>query len=326
MINHFMRYYQVYKFIKLLLYFSIPLMILMILVIYIDPYNIIRKEKNQTLIELKEISSKVNYPLAALQKYTNTPSDTIILGDSRAASLNEKFFKEITHKNVTNLAYGGGTLQEAIDTFWIVSKIYVPKEVYMGVNFNLYNALNNKNRVLEANKIRSSLSSYLFSKYCIKSTLLILKSYITQEKVSIERPSMTREEFWKYQLDISGPYFFENYKYPVAYFKELQKISEYCHKNKIRLTIFIPPTHIELQLKIKEYKLEKEYKKFLDNLQSLGFPVYNFNFSNEMTVNKDNFNDPFHFNHSFAKAIIRIITRDSKYMQMFHEEYRLFNQ
>ncbi len=318
---------DIYKFLKNIFYFSVPFIVLTILLVYIDPYNIIRKEKNSELQRVKQqISYRVNYPLFGLQKYDNNPTDIIILGDSRANSINENLFEEVTNKKSTNLAYGGGSIREIIETFWIASKIHRPKEVYIGINFNLYNKFNNKNRVTEANEIRTSIPSYLLSKYCFKSAFLILKSMLTNRKTSIEKPPFARDKFWQYQLDIAGPYFFENYKYPMNYFTEFQKISEYCKRHKIKLTFFIPPTHIDLQSKIKEYKLEKEYKRFIDDLVSFKNPVYDFNFSNSMTLDKNNFKDPFHFNDFFAQIIVGIISGDSSYWGIHSKEYRLFNK
>jgi len=314
------------KFIKTIFYFSIPFIVLIMILAYVDPYNVLRKEKNNKWMELKEISSKINYPLYGLQKYYNDPTDVIILGDSRAGSLNEDLFMEVTNKKSTNLAYGGGSIREIIETFWIISKMHKPKEIYIGINFNLYNQYNDKNRVTEANKIRSSLSSYLLSKYSVKSSFLILKSMVTNKKVSIEKPSMTREEFWQYQLDVSGPYFFENYKYPIDYFDELARITAYCKKNKIKLNFFIPPTHIDLQLKIKEYKLEKEYKRFVEDLESLKNPLYDFNIINEKTIDKNSFSDPFHFNMTLRVLIIKIIANDKDYTNKYKRMYRFFNK
>lgn len=317
---------SIYIFIKEICFFSVPFIVLFVFMIYLDPYNILRQEQNSELLKLKQqISSKVNYPLYGIQKYYNKPTDAIILGDSRANSLNEVLFLKLTNKKSTNLAYGGGSIQEIIDTFWIVSKIHKPREVYIGINFNLYNELNNKNRVEEANKIRNSKISYLLSKYCIKSTFLILKSMITNKSISLERPPMSRREFWNYQLSISGPMFYEHYIYPALYFKELQSITDYCKKNKIKLIFFIPPTHIDLQLKVKEYKLGKEYKRFIDDLVSLNVTLYDFDFPNFMTMNKNNFRDPFHCNSSYSEIIINILNGDNRFLTSYNKIYRRYN-
>lgn len=313
---------EINKFITTIFKFSIPFILLLIVLIYLDPYNIIRKEQDDKMKKIKnQISYKINYPLYALQKYYNSPTDIIVLGDSRANSLSEDLFRKIAGKEITNLAYGGGSIQEIIDTFWIVSKMHKLKEVYIGINFNLYNQLNKINRVTEAENIRNSIPTYLISKYCLKSSLLILKSILTGEKVSIEKPFLNKEQFWKFQLK-SSRQFFVNYIYPEDYYRELKKISYYCNQNNISLVFFIPPIHKDLQSKIVEFKLEEEYIDFLDDLESLRAPIYNFNLINDKTVDKKQFSDPFHFNKPLREIVTGVITGDKYYLEQYKKYYK----
>lgn len=301
------------KFISTILYFLLPFLFMTMILIYIDPYNIIRREKNEDLLRLKkQISYKKNYALFKLQEYYYNPTDVIVLGDSRANSLGAKSFDSISDEKVTNLAYGGGTIQEIVETFWIINKMHKLKKVYIGINFNLYNALNVRNSVKTANDLRNSIPSYLFSRYCIESSYLIIKSLIINEDIDIEKPPFSKEKFWEHQLNVSGPNFYNNYKYPSNYYDDLYEISEYCRENKIELVLFIPPTHIDLQNKIHEYHLGKDNEKFKKDLISLNAPVFDFNFENTMTKNKDNFGDPFHFRGEYVEIIINVISENKK--------------
>jgi len=182
------------KFIKTIIVFIIPFIALAMILIYTDPYNVIRKEHDEKFSELKsQISYKINYALYKLQEYNYNPTDIIVLGDSRANTLDSGLFELVTGKRSMNLAYGGGTIREIIETFWIANKIHELKQVYIGINFNLYNALNSKSRVVEANNIRESLISYLTSKYCMKSTFLILKSIAISKQIEIEKPPFSKD-------------------------------------------------------------------------------------------------------------------------------------
>lgn len=301
------------NFITTILYFIVPFLLMTSILIFIDPYNVIRQERNEKLLNLKrQISYKKNYALYKLQEYYYNPTDIVILGDSRANHLSRQSFDSISGEKVTNLAYGGGTIQEIVETFGIINKMHKLKKVYIGINFNLYNALNVRNSVKAANKLRNSISSYLFSRYCIESSFLIIKSLITNENINIEKPPYSKEEFWEHQLKVSGPNFYKNYKYPSKYYNDLKNISDYCSTNNIKLIVFIPPTHIDLQKKIKEFHLEKENEQFRKDLVSLNVPVFDFNFENTMTQNKDNFGDPFHFRGEYEKIIIKTISNDEK--------------
>jgi hypothetical protein len=309
------------NFITTILYFSLPFFLLILITTLIDPYNIIRQERNEKLLKLKkQISYKKNYALYKLQEYYRKPTDIIILGDSRANHLNKHTFESISGEKITNLAYAGGTIPEIVETFWIVNKMHRLKKVYIGINFNLYNALNIRNRVKKADKLRNSIPSYLFSRYCIESSYLIIKSLITGKKINIEKPPYTREEFWKYQLNISAPTFYKEYKYPIKYFNDLKNITNYCFTNKIKLVFFIPPTHTDLQNKIKEFHLEKENEQFKKDLISFNVPVFDFNFKNLMTINKENFRDPFHFQGEYENIIVKVIS--GKELQKYNDIYR----
>jgi len=181
------------QFIKRILLFSTPVMIYIMLVIYIDPFNVIRIESNKTFTELKtHISEKVNYPLYKLQRFSVNPTEIILLGDSRTDKLKTKVFDSITKRSSTNLAYGGGTLPEIIKSFWYATKVSELEQVYIGINFNLYNADNAMDRVTEAIDLKRSPISYLLSQSSFKSTSLIIKSIIIGNTGNIEKPKNPR--------------------------------------------------------------------------------------------------------------------------------------
>ena len=75
-------------------------------------------------------------------------------------------------------------------------------------------------------------------------------------------------------------------------------------KNNIKLVFFISPTHTELQSKINEFKLGKEYEKFKEDVQSFG-DLYDFNWPNVITENKNNFLDPLHAVDSVSRIMIK---------------------
>jgi hypothetical protein len=169
------------------------------------------------------------------------------------------------------------------------------------------------NRVREAIDLKSAPFSYLFSQYCFKSTFLILKSLITGKKIDIEKPGLNKAEFWKYQLESSANNFYRDYKYPEQMFAGLSDISKYCEKNGIKLIFFIPPTHIDLQQKVNEFKLVSKEKKFKSDLAKIGI-VYDFDYPNKITQNRTNYTDPFHHSDSISNVVIKeIITGNLHY-------------
>lgn len=294
-------------FLKNLLLFTSPLMVYLIIAISIDPFNIIHPESNKRLKELESnISYRLNYPLYKLQEFDQKPTDLILLGDSRANKISSSLIDSLSKKSSTNLSYGGGTLPEVIDTFWYVANKHEIKEVYIGINFNLYNSFNNNNRVQEAINLKESKLSYLFSNYCFNALKLILKSIILDQTIEIEKPNYTKSEFWNYQLERAGPIYYSNYEYPESYKKSLKDISDYCKKRNIKLILFIPPTHIDLQEKIRTYNKIEELEVFKSDLREIA-TLYDFNYPNELTKNSNNFSDPYHFNDNIARIVAKEI-------------------
>ncbi len=296
--------YEMKKYLKRIMLFSSPFIIYLSVSLFIDPYNIIYEESNKKFVDLEsKISKHLNFPLYKLPKYSDDPTDIILLGDSRTEGLNTETFDMLTNMRTTNLAYHGGTLLEIIETFWYAAGIHNLKQVYVGINFNLYNETNNMNRVSEAITLQKSPVSYLFSRYCIKSTYLIMKSLISNKTVSISSPLPGKEVLWKNRLDISANHMYRYYKYPKYYYNRLLEIVDYCEQREIKLVFFIPPTHVDLQQKVTEHQLNSEENIFKTDLNEFGL-FYDFDYPNPITSDKNNYYDPFHFNDSIAHIII----------------------
>lgn len=293
------------KFSKTILAFSLPLLIWLVLVVVIDPYNYFKSGFN--IIDLhykKESAFKLNRPLFQLLAYENHPTNSILLGDSRTNGLKSNVIKKYSKKDFSNLAYGGGSLQDVISTFWLVSEEKELKDVYIGINFSLYNKHYSKNSVTEVKETMNNFFSYAFSEDTFKSTFLILKSIITGKEIKIGIPDTSKEKFWMYQLNVSAKQHYDVYVYPSNYFDDLKEISKYCKKNGINLVLFIPPTHTDLQNKVKEYNLENDEIKFKNDLKKIG-DLYDFDYPSELTLNKDNFRDPYHFTDSIGKIVVK---------------------
>lgn len=301
------------KFIKKILFFIVPLVLFLLILVAIDPYNQFNIITIDKFSELKKaISYPVNRPLVKVINFNKNPADLIILGDSRGNSLPKEKFLELSGLSSSNLSIGGGTLPEAIEMFWFAMKQHDVRQVFFAINFNLYDGDNSMNRVSEAIELSESNLKLLLSKYSIKAAIKILSSFLKNGSKPILSPQKDKEEFWKYQLESSAKGFYMNYEYPQPYFEQLKEISEYCNNNQKQLTFIIPPTHTDLQNRIVDFGLENANAKFINDLASLGV-VYNFDIESDLTNNKDNFGDPFHFNAKTAEIVIEEVISGNPY-------------
>ena len=295
------------KFVLKSFIFMIPFLILIVIEVLIDPFNYFSEEKNKELHNLKEnISQKENTYLYKLIKYDRNPCPIIILGDSRMNKLSPSLFESNNIEKVANLAIGGGNIQDAIEIFKYVSDKHYIKKIYWGVSIESYNGTRLKNEASPSIKIKKSLLLYLLNRYTFSSTMLILRSVIFNEQIDLYKPPSSKDIFWQSQIDLCSRYL-KNYSYPKNYYNDFKKIVSYCLEKNIKLVFVITPTHIDLQKKVHEFNLDEEYKRFKIDIESFG-DVYDFNYPNIITNNKNNFNDPFHFKDSISNIIVQEIS------------------
>src|SRR4030043_1251839 len=114
-----------------------------------------------------------------------------------------------------------------IETFWYAFGQQKIDEVYMGINFNLYNDFERKNNVEQARAVMKNLLSYSFSKVVFKSMIQNINKQYFMKDIVVGRPMVSKEEFWNYQLNTMGKRFYQKYNHPDQYFRQLYDISDY---------------------------------------------------------------------------------------------------
>src|SRR5579859_5993654 len=121
-----------------LLLFLAPILVPTALpVCLVDPYNILRPYPGIVPEEVKQrYGPAINDVLWKLPQYDQSPQENILLGDSQTARLRDELIKEVTgNAHYFNLAYGGGTLQESISSFWDAASRVKLQSVYFGISF-----------------------------------------------------------------------------------------------------------------------------------------------------------------------------------------------
>lgn len=140
-----------------------------------DPYEMFRKgtaDKHSA-----ELAEKAHYPL---WKMTHFPagSSVVILGDSRARALRDKYWHELGLTGAYNFAYGGGTIPEIHSTFQQIKDSPHLKTLVVGIQLRSFdpNHKGGMNRVPEAVKVSSSSINYLKNWSVARTSLKVLLS------------------------------------------------------------------------------------------------------------------------------------------------------
>ena len=292
-----------------ILLFSIPFILYGLLVVAVDPFNYFGT-RNLISTDLKEdISLKINYAMWKMLRYRRDPVPNLLLGDSRMMSLDARLVSETSGRPYANMAYGGGSLREAIDTFWFATEHCRLETVFFGLNINTFNAGNTKDRVSEVLAALDNPLLYFTNNNVLIAGQKLIRAAITGRKPAIGVPNMDREAFWDYQLNQITKVYLSHYRYPQAYLEELREISEYCRAQGIDLNFLLFPNHVDLQRKVDEFDLTGESARMRDDLGRLG-RVLDFAFDNPMTSTRENYLDPYHFNAETMARIVDAVWRE----------------
>ena len=126
----------------------------------IDPYEMFAGTEQPKIYS--EMAEKAHYPLWKFSHFDGK-ADTIILGDSRARALRDKYWHEFGATGTYNFAYGGGTIPEIYATFKKVRDNPNLKNLVVGIQLRSFdeNHKGGMNRVPEAIKTTASKVNYL---------------------------------------------------------------------------------------------------------------------------------------------------------------------
>jgi len=222
-------------------------------------------------------------------------------------AIDTKEIERASGEQFTNLAYGGGTLSESIDSFWIAAKHVKVKRVYVGVALASYNDYEISNRVQFYSSVRENPSLYFINRGVWEASFYILYSSLSGEEIKLGIPPMNRDEFWQQELATLQKYY-DKYAEPIKYRKELQAVSDYCRENGIELNFIIFPMHMEAQQQIVSSNMSAYSAAMRRDLSQFG-NLFDLEVDNQTNRNKDNFNDPIHTRHEVQAFIIDEVWR-----------------
>lgn len=310
------------KLIIRLCIFIIPIVLYMVVLSTIDPFNyfsdsnIISKETEH------KTSRKLNSLLYNTISFKNHPTPNIIIGDSRIKRLPISAIKKITGDKYFILHSNAAKLNEIIDLFWISTKYSKLENVILGVNFNLFNEYAFANRVNEVEKIINNPLMYIFNGNVLEVTIKAITHHLSAIDIpNISRNIMLKKAlngksfkdkkiWWEFNISTVAKNQYSKYKYPENLIDRLKDIDRYCKKNNINLKLLNVPHHQEYRQRVIDFKLTKEEVRYKEEIKNIG-TVIDYDYSNSITNCRNCFTDPIHTNDSINLLIVKEIFKDS---------------
>ena len=194
---------------------------------------------------------------------------------------------------VYNSAYGGGTLNETIDTFWNATTLTTLKRVWIGLNFNQYSDYARTYRTDAYRSVHQNPLLYFTNRTVVNAGLYMIYYGLRGRDPNIGKVLLDRDAFWREVLGPVTDGYYSRQVEPVIYRQELLRIVEHCRTHGIMLRFVIFPSHVELQHRISDYKLQDRYIQFKQEMSAMA-ETYDFDIENSFTSERSNFADPMH--------------------------------
>jgi hypothetical protein len=236
-------------------------------------------------------------------------------------TMNTDLIRTVSNKDFYKFSFGGGNLKEIISVINYVKNVGEIRSLYIGVNLELYNKTNNRDRVSGAIDIMKNPLLYLVNLNVWQATYQIIISQFSEDPGQIGEPELPKEKFWEYQIERTGARNLSNYIYPDNYRNELVEIGNYCIQKKIDFRIIIFPTHTDIQNLFDKYSLIDEYNTFLNDICAIT-TVYDLNFPNCVTRDKFYFSDPYHikrdlFGEKYIPLLLDKVKNNDSIMRVY---------
>ena len=234
--------------------FAVPVLIYMLIVVIADPFRLF-EVSTVFSAELKNQTARpINPCLWKLIYFDKHPSENVLLGDSRMENLLEAPVETRTGKHYANLAYGGATLNEIIDTFWFAANRAPLKNVVIGMNLNVFNGYSIYRRTEAAESFMTNRLLYFTNRNVAQAVYHTYRSSLTGAAPDLERISAAQDEFWD-SITAVQDLEYSRWAEPVAYRVQLLKIVEWCRSRGVSLTFVVFPSHQDIQAVISKHGL-----------------------------------------------------------------------
>ena len=156
--------------------------------VIVDPYNL--NKAFDLNLNKEKISLKAHYPLWKIINFPKESTTTIVLGDSRALALKDKYWHQFEFPQAYNFAYGGATIDEIYDTFdYIKNNNKQLKTLIIGIQLRSFSPLYKKgmNRVPEAIKLATNPLQYYSNRFITKISWQHLQNRYSNKNIFLTK-------------------------------------------------------------------------------------------------------------------------------------------
>jgi hypothetical protein len=289
--------------------FALPIALLVFVPVYlIDPYSAFGPHSIVSASIRENYRTRVNSVLFKVHAYALDPSADIILGDSQLAQLPEDVIDRAADRRISNMAYYGASLTEAVQTFWLAAASTHLRKVYFGSDFHLITMSpldNAQDRVTSSKRLLADKSQYFIDHDVLEATWVAARAQFLGLETDYA-PQMSREEFWKLQLNtVVKP----NARMDPLMVADLRTMVDYCRTHGIQFVFVLPPQHGDVRKRIEQVGLHDAYASVMSQLQALA-DVWDCDVDSEITTDRRQFADPFHLTKEAAVRVAEDIWSD----------------
>jgi len=301
------------------LLFAIPVVIYVLFIVVIDPYNllnifhVINDQDKFAVIQRSDESSPRGNILWKTIRFKRNPTKTVIIGDSQGKDIRPELVEELTGVEVCNLCFPGASFQTMFETFWYAAAHSKLEKVYFQVAFMNYNAARDYDLFHFAMDYQDRLYEYFTSKEIFFDSFANMAYAITRNPALLEGsyeflPPDEMEKLAEFRLNL----FFKSYDYPEKFRAEFIKIKEYCETESIELNFILFPVYKGVDAHLEKVGLTEMKARFKQDIISYG-TTYDLDKLTEIKQNRKNFIDYFHPNQVMIDSLTRMIwSKNSK--------------
>jgi hypothetical protein len=295
----------------------------------IDPYN--KYGINVFNIEYKLTRDDRGFKIGQINAIPRI--DNLIIGSSRAQTLNPEILTQSLGGISYNFGVGGGKIEDFLGLILYLKKENkLPRNILLALDFNGFNSnnelhdnfLNSKELNFLNQQVNLFEITHFLSVDTIRSSFKTLKAHLKKEKPThyfnsyglIVGPHQIAEE--KHVQELSENYFQTqytdgNYKIDEKRLLWYQQFLEIIKTHNISLKVILTPIY-DYQYKLiqKNQELKNTYKDFLDKISSL-YPFYNLMENESYRTNLSYFVDNVHYKESLGDKILKSILENTNY-------------